>query len=134
MTVKPLVAAVFAFGLGLALGSCSSFSDYVSDHWPHFAGGEPDGVPPRSGSPGYAAFIAHGQPTETANSQGNGQAGAPGATSSVAEQKSAGATQQSPGTNVAPVGQAPRNAAQTPMTVAAPPGAADHDIAQGGLY
>jgi hypothetical protein len=45
-------------GLGLNLASCGGF---VADHWPHWAGGLPDGVPPRAGAPGYAEFIAHGQ-------------------------------------------------------------------------
>jgi len=39
-------------------GSCGTF---VADHWPHWAGGLPDGVPARQGAPGYAEFIAHGQ-------------------------------------------------------------------------
>jgi hypothetical protein len=63
MNVKGYVAACTLF-LGLMLGSCSPFSGLVADHWPHFAGGEPDGLPPRPGTPGYAAFIAHGQPSE----------------------------------------------------------------------
>jgi len=61
--IKGLVAA-FAVSLGLVLGSCSPFAGTVADHWPHFAGGEPDGLPPRPGTPGYAAFIAHGQPSQ----------------------------------------------------------------------
>jgi hypothetical protein len=78
MMIKRLVAVALVFGLGVALGSCSSFSDVVSDHWPHFAGGEPDGVPPRPGAPGYAAFIAHGQPQQSG--AGDAQPAAAGAT------------------------------------------------------
>ena len=45
--------------LALPLASCGTFSGYVSDHWPHWAGGMPDDVPPRPGAPGYEEFIAH---------------------------------------------------------------------------
>lgn len=84
MTIKRLAAAAFALGLGLVLGSCSSFSDAVSDHWPHFAGGEPDGVPPRPGAPGYNKFIAHGQPLPSAvSTTGNAQPGVTGETATV---------------------------------------------------
>jgi hypothetical protein len=58
--------AVAALSLGLTLGSCSSFSGYVADHWPRWAGGMPDDVPPRPGAPGYEEFIAHGQPGNVA--------------------------------------------------------------------
>jgi hypothetical protein len=47
--------------LGLALGACGSVSGFVSDHWPTWAGGEPNGVPPRPGAPGYAEFMARQQ-------------------------------------------------------------------------
>ncbi len=43
----------------LTFGGCSSFSSYVSDHWPTWAGGLPSDVPPRPGEPGYAEFISH---------------------------------------------------------------------------
>jgi hypothetical protein len=43
------------------LGACASFSGYVSDHWPTWAGGMPKDVPPRPGAPGYEEFIAHQQ-------------------------------------------------------------------------
>ncbi len=45
--------------LALLLASCGTFSGYVADHWPHWAGGMPDDVPPRPGAPGYEQFIAH---------------------------------------------------------------------------
>ena len=60
-------AAALVLCLGLTLASCGSFSDAVADHWPHFAGGEPNGVPPRPGEPGYRRFIAHGQPIAQTN-------------------------------------------------------------------
>jgi hypothetical protein len=53
-----LVKAAIMLGLALNLASCGGF---VADHWPHWAGGTPEGVPPRPGAPGYAEFIAHGQ-------------------------------------------------------------------------
>jgi hypothetical protein len=77
MTIKRLVAAALVCGLGFALGSCSSFSDFVSDHWPHFAGGEPNGLPPRPGDPGYNTFIAHGQPQQTVTNPTSGGADQP---------------------------------------------------------
>jgi hypothetical protein len=61
MTARQFVAAAVALCFGLALGACSPFAGYVSDSWPHWAGGEPSGLPPRPGTPGYAEFIAHGQ-------------------------------------------------------------------------
>jgi len=65
MTVKRFITAIGALGLVLSLASCggaseSGFSAYVADHWPHWAGGMPNDVPPRPGSPGYDEFIAHG--------------------------------------------------------------------------
>jgi hypothetical protein len=59
---KSVMSAVAVLSLGLTLGSCSSFSGYVADHWPRWAGGMPDDVPPRPGAPGYEEFIAHGNP------------------------------------------------------------------------
>jgi len=58
MFFKCLPAAVLVVCLGLMLASCA---DFVANHWPHFAGGEPNGLPPRPGEPGYQQFIAHGQ-------------------------------------------------------------------------
>lgn len=65
-TSKSIMLAVTVLCLGLTLGSCSSFSGYVADHWPRWAGGMPDDVPPRPGAPGYEEFIAHGQPGNVA--------------------------------------------------------------------
>ena len=65
MTHKRLPKAVILVGLGLNLASCGGF---IADHWPHEAGGVPEVVPPRPSAPGYAEFIAHGQPKpETPN-------------------------------------------------------------------
>jgi hypothetical protein len=66
MIVKRWIAVTVLVGFGPLLGSCgggieSGFSGYVADHWPHWAGGMPDDVPPRPGAAGYDEFIAHGQ-------------------------------------------------------------------------
>jgi hypothetical protein len=140
MTGKRLSAAVFALGLGLMLGSCSSFSDAVSDHWPHFAGGEPGGLPPRPGDPGYAQFIAHGQPSETTNSTaGNGQPVAAGATSPVIEQRPLGDVQHAgsgagAAPSAAPSAAGPGSVPRAPLPSAAPLGATNDNVGQGGLY
>jgi hypothetical protein len=64
MILKRYIAAAILFGLGLPLGSCGGassggFTSYVADHWPRWAGGMPDDVPPRPGAPGYNEFISH---------------------------------------------------------------------------
>jgi hypothetical protein len=61
MIGKRLTAGLMIIGLGLAVGSCSAFSGVVADHWPHWAGGMPNDVPPRPGQPGYDEFVAHKQ-------------------------------------------------------------------------
>ncbi len=71
MIVKRWIAVAVLAGFGPLLGSCgggseSGFSGYVADHWPHWAGGMPDDVPPRPGAPGYDEFIAHGQASQDA--------------------------------------------------------------------
>jgi hypothetical protein len=71
MTVKRWIAVAGLIGLGPLIGSCgggseSGFSGYVADHWPHWAGGMPEDVPPRPGAPGYNEFIAHGQADQAA--------------------------------------------------------------------
>jgi hypothetical protein len=64
--IKRFVAPTIVLCLGLVLGSCGTFSGYVADHWPHWAGGMPDDVPPRPGAPGYDEFIAHKQTSKDA--------------------------------------------------------------------
>jgi hypothetical protein len=61
MMVKRLSVALMGLGLGLALGSCGPVSGFTADHWPHWAGGLPGGVPPRPGTPGYDDYVAHRQ-------------------------------------------------------------------------
>ena len=62
--IKRLLTPTMLLCLGLALGSCGSFTGTVADHWPHWAGGMPNDVPPRPGAPGYEEFIAH-QPAKS---------------------------------------------------------------------
>ena len=129
-----LVATGLALGLGLILGSCGQTSDFVADYWPHFAGGEPTGVPPRPGDPGYAQFIAHGQPTDPADTYApNGPPAVTGST--VAAEPPLGSGQHpGPSPSAAPPAQRPAAADQAPAAVAGPPGPPDHNVIQGGLY
>jgi hypothetical protein len=66
----------------LTLGGCSSFSGYVSDHWPTWAGGLPSDLPPRPGEPGYAEFISHQEAKDQATAAS--ATNKPGATPAVA--------------------------------------------------
>jgi hypothetical protein len=61
MIVKRLSAALMVLGLGLLLGSCGPVAGFTADHWPHWAGGLPEGIPPRPGTPGYDDYVAHRQ-------------------------------------------------------------------------
>jgi hypothetical protein len=126
MILRRSVAVAFACIAGLALGSCASFSDSVADHWPHFAGGEPDDLPPRPGAPGYNQFIAHGQPAQGTPSPAAGtQPADAGATAAIkrtpdAAQVPNAFTEPPPAADAKPA--APRAPADDPSAV------------QGGLY
>src|SRR5215469_325759 len=61
MIVQRLRPVLLVLCLGSVLGSCGSVSSFTSDHWPHWAGGEPNGIPPRPGERGYDEYIAHQQ-------------------------------------------------------------------------
>jgi hypothetical protein len=61
MMVKRLSVALMGLGLGLLLGSCGPVAGFTADHWPHWAGGMPEGIPPRPGTPGYDDYVAHRQ-------------------------------------------------------------------------
>jgi hypothetical protein len=63
MIVQRLCPVLIVLCLGSTLGSCGSVASFTSDHWPHWAGGEPNGIPPRPGEPGYDEYIAHQQST-----------------------------------------------------------------------
>jgi hypothetical protein len=86
---------------------------FTADHWPHWAGGEPNGLPPRPGTPGYDEYIAHQQsaPPPAKPAAANGPPGMPVA---------------------APAPAAPPAAAAEPAAEA--PAEADRAAARGGLY
>jgi hypothetical protein len=87
MMAKRRVTAAVALSFTLALGACSPFSGYLSDNWPHWAGGEPAGLPPRPGTPGYAEFVAHGQPAPNPEAGGSAQEPAADQTAQIASPK-----------------------------------------------
>ena len=118
MTVQWLVAALLVCVLGLALSACSNV---VADYWPHFAGGEPNDVPPRPGSPGYAAFIAREQPPQPPPPAGP-QVPPGGVTPEFVARQPGVSGQQ------VPAGAAVAAPAQRPA------GAAPPNVGQGGLY
>ena len=134
MTAKQGVGAVIALCLALGLGACSPFSGYVADNWPHWAGGEPTGLPPRPGSPGYAEYIAHGQPVQSPEPAGG-----------AAQSQPAVETTQTVSVSQAPAGPVrktsifggPEVAAPRP-NVQSPPAAGgasdDASVVRGGLY
>jgi hypothetical protein len=122
-------APTLALLVCLALGACSSFSGFVADSWPTWAGGMPKDVPPRPGAPGYEEFISHQQARDEA---------AAAAAATAAAGAPAGAQ---PGVAAAPVA--------TPVAATAPPAAGNADrqplppayrrtddqgVVQGGLY
>ena len=125
MMAQRLLGALLACGLGLALSGCGS-SNFVADNWPHFAGGEPNDVPPRPGSPGYRTFIAHGQPVDGANAP----AGAPNqpVTPQFVSRQPGISGQQ------VPAGTTATAPAQSPAGAAPPPGTSEQNVGQGGLY
>jgi hypothetical protein len=116
----------------LALGACSPFSGYVADNWPHWAGGEPTGLPPRPGSPGYAEYISHGQPVQNPETaMGAAQAPPAAETTQTVSQTPAGTAQK---TNIF---GGPQVAAPRPNVQAPPPADAASDdggLVRGGLY
>src|ERR1700751_3386564 len=107
MAPRRLITAATLLGFGLNLASCGGF---VADHWPHWAGGLPADVPPRPGTPGYADFVAHGQPKPDAKPENKQEP----ATKAAAAQSGA---EQAP---VAPGSPAPAPAA--PVRGGAPGG------------
>jgi hypothetical protein len=133
MTAKQRVGAAIALGFGLVLNGCSPFSGYVADSWPHWAGGEPTGLPPRLGSPGYADYIAHGQAVQNPQSPGGGPQSQPAAveTTQTVNPPPAGAVQKTSifgGPQVA----APAPSAQSPSP--ADGTSDDAGVVRGGIY
>ncbi len=68
-----LVGAGLLLAIGLATASCSG--GMVADHIPVWAGGEPEGVPPRPGTPGYETYRQklHQPVNDPAKAQAAGQ-------------------------------------------------------------
>ena len=114
--IKRLFALTMVLGACLALGACASFSGYVADSWPTWAGGMPKDVPPRPGAPGYEEFISHQQGNEA-------QAPAPAG-------PAAAAPAPTPVAATAPVAN---NPAMQPLPPRAPR-PEDRSAVQGGLY
>jgi len=110
MIVQRLCKVLIVLCLGAALGSCGSIASFTSDYWPHWAGGEPAGIPPRKGTPGYDEYIAH--------QQANGAPTKPAAPE---------------GQPVAQAAPAEPPAPTAPATYA-PPDEADRAVTHGGLY
>jgi len=122
------LAPALVLCLGLLLGSCSSFSGFVADHWPHWAGGMPSDVPPRPGTPGYNQFIAHGQADQDVLPPASGgSAPAVPVTPVFQAAPSAPAASAEPIRKPAPA--APPSAQLPPQSAAE-----DSSVVQGGLY
>jgi hypothetical protein len=134
MMSKRFIAAALLLGLASLLGACSPFSSSVADMWPHWAGGEPRGLPPRPGQPGYQQFIAHGQPDQNpaaAPGAAAAQQAPAGTTAAIAEQK-ASAPEQKPRAYAEPQGQGRDDAEPLPRPAGQP--ANDSGVVHGGLY
>ena len=126
MIIKQFAAATLALCLGVMLGSCSPFAGIVADHWPHWAGGMPDDIPPRPGAPGYDEFIAHGQPSQDAQSASGA------AKPAAAGQNSAAADQQPAASVKKPAAMDAKTDAQAAPSDDRP--RSDANVVQGGLY
>jgi hypothetical protein len=133
MMIRRFIAAALLLGGASLLGACSS----MADMWPHWAGGEPAGLPPRPGQPGYEQFIAHGEPNQNppaapAPQQAPVAQQAPaGTTAAIAERKSA-APEQKPPAFAEPQGQERNDAEPLPEPAEQP--ANDSGVVRGGLY
>lgn len=125
--IRFFVAPASALCAYLALCGCSSFSSYVSDRWPTWAGGMPADVPPRPGAPGYEEFISHqGAKDEAAAATAAAAANAkPGAAPAITTVPVVPATTSAVTTDTAPRSAAPPPAAQRIN---------DQAAVQGGLY
>jgi len=151
MIGKRIRAAAILLGLGPALGSCSAvpnggFSGYVADHWPHWAGGMPEDVPPRPGTPGYEEFIAHGGADQDAAKSVAVKSAAAGAATpapafvatgstgtGTSSKAAAGAAKTVARPSVAPP-TAARPVATAPVARSEDPSSQDSSAVNGGLY
>lgn len=122
---------MIAFAAGCMLAGCSSFSTYVSDRWPTWAGGEPNDVPPRPGQPGYEEFISHQEAKDqAAAASAAAKPGAPPAFAAVPG-SSPRAVVQAPEIAPATAPKVSSAAAQTATPLRRPD---DQAAVQGGLY
>ena len=124
---RQLTALAAIFVVCLLLPSCSSFSNYVSDSWPTWAGGMPRDVPPRPGAPGYEEFIAHQQ----GNAAAAGTAAVPVTTNTVLPTSAASAPTTAAAQQPMPAVTAYPNAQNVPPPSRRPD---DQAAVQGGLY
>jgi len=85
----PLAPALIVL-MSVLLSSCTSFSGYVSDHWPTWAGGMPKDIPPRLGAPGYDEFLAHQQGRDAATASPSADANAQSTSAVVSSNKVSG--------------------------------------------
>jgi hypothetical protein len=137
MIVKRFITAAVVFGLGSGLAACAGegqFSGYVADHWPHWAGGMPNDVPPRPGAPGYDEFIAHGQSGQDAATPAAAGPGPVFETAAAAAKptgKPARAAQVAPAKNKPAQNLQP---VQDPEPVQDAQPSQDTSVVKGGLY
>lgn len=136
MMIRRFIAAALVLGFASVLGACSPFSSSVADMWPHWAGGEPAGLPPRPGQPGYEQFIAHGQPNQNPAAAPAepvapvAQQAPAGPTAAIAEQKS------SPQERKPPAFAEPQSEGRSgqPVPEPAEQPVNDSGVVHGGLY
>jgi hypothetical protein len=121
-SIKRVSATACAVGVSLMLASCGG---YFADHWPRWAGGMPDDVPPRPGAPGYDEFISHGQPLAKPVNAAQPNPASPGVAVT------------GPQTAATAAGPAAVAAPAEPVAPAAPASdqpAEDSSVVKGGLY
>ena len=131
-TAKLGVRLAIGVCLSLALGACSPFSGYVSDNWPHWAGGEPTGLPPRPGSPGYAEYIAHGQAVQNPEAAGGATQSPPAVETTQSVTQAPNSTMQKTSIFGGPGVAAPKPSVPAPSSAEA--AGDDASVVHGGLY
>jgi hypothetical protein len=130
-TTKRLFTLAAVLCVGLALAGCASFSGFVSDNWPTWAGGMPKDVPPRPGAPGYEEFMAHQQRQDVPPNT----AAAPGATPTPTAVTAPAAAPGTTGAVPPPAAPPPaRNANTQPPLPPAYARPDDRSATEGGLY
>ena len=82
------IAAMAALALaGAVLGGCSSINEkmapVIGDALPQWAGGEPQGLPPRRGTPEYDAYMKERELKQLKPEPANANASGPASTSGL---------------------------------------------------